>query len=93
MPMYTYTCRACGDFNEMAPLSQFDAPCTCPTCGLLSERNLLSVPQVSNVTPLTRAAHRINERASDSPKRSKALGLEPSGRRINSKALHRPDGT
>ncbi|MEP3845153.1 MAG: zinc ribbon domain-containing protein [Paracoccaceae bacterium] len=86
MPTYEYTCPTCGVFENTAPISQFDAPSSCPTCQTLAPRNLLSVPSLSVVSALSRKAHNINERASDSPKRAKEHGLTPTGPKIHSKA-------
>lgn len=74
-------------------MSRFDEPCDCPTCGLSSPRNLLSVPQLSRLNAQARSSHMINERASDSPKRAKANGMTPSGPRIKSKARTHADGS
>ncbi|MEE2944589.1 MAG: zinc ribbon domain-containing protein [Pseudomonadota bacterium] len=93
MPIYQYTCASCGPFSETASISEFDKPCACPACGDMSPRNLLSVPQLSSVNSVARKGHAINERASDNPKLASQTGMKPSGRRIGSKAVHRPDGT
>ena len=93
MPLYDYICADCGPFKETAPISQYDAPCACPTCGTLSERNLLCTPQVSAVSSLARKAHAVNERSADSPRRAKANGLKPSGPRIKSKAITHASGS
>lgn len=85
MPIYQYKCDQCGVFNASAPMSEFDQPIDCPTCGASAPRDLLSVPSLSTVSSLGRKAHLINERASDSPKRAKEHGLTPSGPRIRSK--------
>lgn len=92
MPVYEYICHDCGPFEEIAPLSRFAEPCDCPSCGASSSR-LLSVPQVSAVSGLTRRAHEVNERSADSPKRAKANGLTPSGPRINTRAARAADGS
>lgn len=93
MPIYQYTCANCGLFEEAAPISRFAEPCDCPTCGASSPRNLLSVPQLSKLTPIARQAHNVNERASDAPKRAKANGMKPSGPRIGSRAHTGKDGS
>ncbi|MEM6466603.1 MAG: zinc ribbon domain-containing protein [Pseudomonadota bacterium] len=93
MPLYQYICETCGSFEETAPISQYAEPCDCPTCGAISPRNLLSVPQLSTLNPQARKAHGVNERAADSPRRANANGLTPSGPRINSRALTRKDGS
>lgn len=93
MPIYQYTCADCGPFENAAPISRFADPCDCPTCGALSPRNLLSVPQLSKLAPSARNAHAVNERSAHSPKRAKANGLKPMGPKINGKALTRADGS
>ncbi|APX13489.1 zinc ribbon domain-containing protein [Tateyamaria omphalii] len=92
MPLYDYICAEHGVFQEMAPVSRFDAPCACPVCGASSVR-ALTVPQLSTLAPLARKAHGVNERSSDSPRRAKANGLTPSGPRIRSKSHRAADGT
>jgi len=93
MPVYQYTCAQCGVFEDAAPISQFEAPRDCPTCGAVSPRNLLSAPSLSTYSPLARKAHAVNERASDNPKRAKENGLVPSGPRIRSQARTAKDGS
>ncbi|MEM1075423.1 MAG: zinc ribbon domain-containing protein [Pseudomonadota bacterium] len=92
MPVYDYVCRECGVFQKSAPISQFDAPCACPSCGAVSPR-ALTVPQLSKVSSFARRAHDINQRSSDSPMRAKANGLQPTGPRIKSKARYHADGS
>ena len=93
MPVYQYTCASCGSFEDTAPISRFSDPCACPSCGAMSPRNLLSVPQLSTLTSQARAGHMINERASDSPKRASATGLRPTGPKIKSHARTHADGS
>ncbi|MEM6589546.1 MAG: FmdB family zinc ribbon protein [Pseudomonadota bacterium] len=93
MPVYQYTCATCGSFEETAPISRFAEPCECPACGALSERNLLSVPQLSTLNSQARAGHMINERASDNPKRASQTGMRPTGPKIKSRARNHADGS
>ncbi len=44
MPLYEYSCDACGPFAAMRPLAAFADPCDCPECGAASPRNLLASP-------------------------------------------------
>ena len=86
MPLYIYNCTACGDFQEIAAISQFAQPQQCPSCGLLSDR-ALTTPQVSTVSHIVRRAHSINERSASAPTRAKLNGLTPPRRpKINNRA-------
>ncbi|WP_431301075.1 zinc ribbon domain-containing protein [Tabrizicola sp. BL-A-41-H6] len=40
MPHYTYACVDCGPFDMFRSIAHFAAPCDCPTCGQLAERQL-----------------------------------------------------
>jgi len=93
MPVYQYTCATCGSFEETAPISRFADPCECPSCGALSPRNLLSVPQLSTLNSQARTGHMINERASDSPKRASQTGMRPTGPKIKSRSRTHADGS
>ncbi|MEM6309816.1 MAG: zinc ribbon domain-containing protein [Pseudomonadota bacterium] len=97
MPVYEYSCRDCGIFEEMRPMRQFSEPCDCPTCGTASPRVMLSVPAFSSVSSAHRKSHEINERSADSPKRTSTHGPNCSccggGAKKGRKTLHRPDGS
>ncbi|MEM6941922.1 MAG: zinc ribbon domain-containing protein [Pseudomonadota bacterium] len=93
MPVYQYTCATCGTFEQNASISQFADPCDCPTCGAVSPRNLLSVPQLSRVASTARSAHMVNERASDAPKRASTTGMRPTGPKIRARSQTHPDGS
>lgn len=93
MPVYQYNCATCGSFEETASISRFADPCECPSCGALSPRNLLSVPQLSTLNSKARAGHMINERASDNPKLASATGMRPTGPKIKSRARTHADGS
>ncbi|MEL7460576.1 MAG: zinc ribbon domain-containing protein [Pseudomonadota bacterium] len=96
MPVYDYMCDDCGPFQEMVPMAKFADPCDCPACGTQARR-LLTIPQLSGLSTATRSAHETNERAADSPKRSKqhgpGCGCCGTSKKIGSKTLHRPDGS
>ncbi|MGP4806311.1 FmdB family zinc ribbon protein [Agrobacterium cavarae] len=44
MPMYEYSCSACGPFTAIRPLAAFREPCACPACDAAATRDLLSAP-------------------------------------------------
>lgn len=44
MPTYEYQCEACGnEYEEFLPMSRFDEPQNCPSCGEVGRR-VVSVP-------------------------------------------------
>ena len=55
MPTYNYTCPSHGTFSAHAAMADYDAPQKCPTCGRLSERDLISAPQISTRNPRPKA--------------------------------------
>jgi putative FmdB family regulatory protein len=42
MPLYDYTCASCGPFSVLRPLTEFNAPGTCPQCCAVSPKALCS---------------------------------------------------
>lgn len=44
MPIYTYHCDACDEsFDRVLPMSQFDKPQTCATCGVVAKKQVTAV--------------------------------------------------
>lgn len=44
MPIYAFECTGCKvAFDLMLPLAQYDAPQTCPTCGVNAQRVITAV--------------------------------------------------
>ena len=44
MPTYEYHCRRCNRrFDKFRPMSEYDQPADCPTCGESSERIISAV--------------------------------------------------
>lgn len=96
MPVYEYHCEDCGVFEEIMPMSQFKAPCDCPTCGTAAPRVLITTPRLAAISSAKRHAHETNERSADSPKRSAhgpGCGCCSGGSKKESKTLYRPDGS
>lgn len=68
MPIYSYRCAGCGDFDGWASLAQSGAPLACPGCGVSAPRSLRA-PRLRGLDPAKRVAHETNERARHEPKR------------------------
>lgn len=60
MPIYTYQCPSCGNFESHQPMMKVKAKLKCPECGKTSERNLLAdastVIGVGDASPKTLGA-------------------------------------
>ncbi|MDQ0509646.1 FmdB family zinc ribbon protein [Ancylobacter amanitiformis] len=67
MPVYEYLCDACGDFTELRPMSEYQAPQPCPDCGRPAPRVLLTAPHFSGLARESRLAHATNEQARHAP--------------------------
>lgn len=67
MPVYEYMCDACGDFTELKPMSEYQAPQACPDCGAMSPRVMLTAPHFSVASRTSLAAHAGNEAARNAP--------------------------
>lgn len=97
MPVYEYRCDECGPFETIASMSKCAEPSSCPSCGDMSPRVMLTAPNVSFVSGAIRRAHATNERSADSPKTTKShgpgCGCCGGGKKLNSTTLHRPDGS
>ncbi|WP_339777854.1 zinc ribbon domain-containing protein [uncultured Thalassospira sp.] len=100
MPYYDYECTTCGPFTEVRPMAQSAAPCTCPDCGQMAPRAILTVPNYAMMDAGKRHASSTNERASHEPKSSKqhTSGHGPGcsccgGGKKKSRAIYRPDGS
>jgi len=78
MPVYEYDCGACGSFETLAPISQFDQPQPCPGCGSDAPRALLSVPMLAIMPASRRRAFAVNERSANTPETSRRSGRHPS---------------
>lgn len=44
MPIYAYRCEACeNDFDRMLPISRYDEPQSCETCGAVAKKMVTAV--------------------------------------------------
>ncbi|MBU1330624.1 MAG: zinc ribbon domain-containing protein [Gammaproteobacteria bacterium] len=67
MPIYEYDCPDCGDFTQLRPMAERDAPCTCPYCATPSTRVILSAPGLATMSSSQRRAIAANERSAHAP--------------------------
>ncbi|HZX17233.1 MAG TPA: zinc ribbon domain-containing protein [Pseudomonas sp.] len=67
MPIYEYDCPDCGDFTQLRPMAERDAPCTCPYCATPSARVILSAPSLATMSGSQRRAIAANERSANAP--------------------------
>ncbi|KAF1068937.1 MAG: hypothetical protein GAK45_01228 [Pseudomonas citronellolis] len=67
MPIYEYLCPQCGEFTQLRPMADRDAPCACPWCEAASVRAILSAPGLATLAGSQRRAIETNERAQHAP--------------------------
>ena len=70
MPVYDYSCVACGEFTVLRPMAEYDQPHPCPGCGAFAPRVLLTVPALAMMDGARRIAMATNERNSHAPRRA-----------------------
>jgi putative FmdB family regulatory protein len=93
MPTYEYGCSQCGGFTAIRPMRERNDPQSCPGCGSLAARELLTAPAFAGLPAASRAAYATNERAANEPKLSSKHGMSCAcctGRK--SGATERPGG-
>ena len=66
MPLYDYSCAACGDFREWRSLAESADPAPCPRCAAPAPR-AISAPYLTRMSRGTRIAHERNERSAYEP--------------------------
>ena len=66
MPLYSYTCERCGEFEDWRSMSQWDEPAVCGHCGSSAPR-AVSAPNLATMPRNTRIAHARNETAAHEP--------------------------
>ncbi len=70
MPVYTYDCTACGPFDGMRPLAEYDQPACCPGCGRAAPR-ALTLPAFAAMDGARRVAMATNEHSAHAPQSSR----------------------
>jgi putative FmdB family regulatory protein len=66
MPVYDYSCGACGTFSANRPMAEYREPQACPGCGEPAPR-VLSAPHFADMSGARRVAHQTNERVAHAP--------------------------
>ncbi len=72
MPVYDYSCDACGVFAVHRPMAEYREPHDCPSCGVPAPRVLLTPPRLAGMESARRTAFQTNERAAHSPRQASA---------------------
>lgn len=67
MPVYEYSCDACGEFSALNAMSRCNEPFPCPSCSEPSRR-VVSAPNLSLMKPSNRSAWERNEKSAHQPK-------------------------
>jgi putative FmdB family regulatory protein len=98
MPTYEYECARHGAFEALRSMSEARAPQSCPDCGVLAPRVVLTAAAFAAMPAANRKAHAVNERSAHEPKTSASLRHKPgcgccSPRIGKSNSLTLPDGT
>ena len=66
MPLYTYSCAACGPFQSARTIAEFEADAECPGCGAGARRSL-AAPMLMAMAANNRQAYARNEKSAWSP--------------------------
>ena len=66
MPIYTFSCDSCGEFNELRPVSESGHAASCPECGSPAYKVFPSV-HLRSMGDTVRRAHETNERSAHAP--------------------------
>lgn len=70
MPIYEYSCAACGPFSDWGRIAESGAPAGCPHCGQSSPRKI-SAPRLSVIASDLKKAHERNEKSAHEPQHRK----------------------
>lgn len=73
MPVYTYRCADCGDFDRIEPMAAAGEPRPCGTCGQPSP-GVITAPRLGLMGREQRHAHATNERSRHEPRVSRPGG-------------------
>jgi putative FmdB family regulatory protein len=66
VPVYAFTCAACGPFDVMRPMAAAGAPARCPECGS-DARRVFSPPGLALIARPVRRALDIEEKSAHEP--------------------------
>jgi len=88
LPTYGFSCRQCGDYTVVRPMSETAAAAVCPDCGETARR-VFGSPALRALDPGLRGAHTASERSADAPQVvSSVPGRSRSATRIASDPRH-----
>ncbi len=73
MPTYEYECARHGVFEAVRSMKESGEPQSCPDCGVLSPRVVVTAAAFAGMPSTLRTAHAINERSAHEPKTSASL--------------------
>jgi len=66
MPLYSYICESCGEFEDWQSMALSCEPAVCGQCGSLARRGV-AAPRLVTMASNTRIAHDRNEKAAHEP--------------------------
>jgi putative FmdB family regulatory protein len=72
VPLYTYTCTACGAFRLNRPMAESAAPADCPGCARTGRR-VYEAPALRSLPTGLRTALDAQQRSVDAPEVTTAL--------------------
>ncbi len=67
MPVYDFTCAACGDFREFLLIARRNDPVPCRICSRIARR-VIGAPNLALMNPITRKAIAVNEKSRHEPR-------------------------
>jgi putative FmdB family regulatory protein len=77
MPTYEYECSRHGVFEAVHSMRESGVPQSCPDCGALAARVVITAAAVAGMPRAQRDAHAVNERSAHEPKTSASLRHKP----------------
>jgi putative FmdB family regulatory protein len=78
MPVYDYSCDACGVFAVHRPMAEYREPHDCPGCGVSAPRVIVTAPRLAAMGDARRTAFATNERAAHAPRQTEGHMHGPS---------------
>jgi putative FmdB family regulatory protein len=66
MPVYAFTCAACGGFDVQRPMAESDEPARCPECGS-DARRVFSPPGLALMARPVRLGLDMEEKSAHEP--------------------------
>jgi putative FmdB family regulatory protein len=67
MPLYSYTCDSCGEFQEWQSIAASGAPLACPICKVPASRALASPHVRTSAAAIRYVAEGRNEKSAHEP--------------------------